>query len=405
MRLAPTGAAGCLGIDPIGPGASLLAAVEVSRRVVESGSALRTFRAGGATVADAGASEAQEIGFLLASATSCLRALCESGLTVAQAARQIELEVTADVDIFLTTAKLRALRHGWASILRASGADPAGAIHVSAVSSHRTLTVVDPWVNMLRGTAACLGAVLGGADTVTIAPFDGVDSLPGELGRRIARNTQLILQSEAAIGRVQDPAAGSWYVESLTDELAEKGWQIFQRIEAAGGPADALPALAQEIGQVAKQRDAAIARRERPITGVSEFPLLGEQRPDRTPVPQHREGPLPRRRLAAPFEDLRLAGEQRRREDLPREPGTSRRAHRQVHIRRQPVRRRRRSLGGRVRGRQLRPAGFRRVRRGHCVPLLQRHGLRRAGGSRCCGPARRRRPAHLPGGQGRRARR
>ncbi len=111
------------------------------------------------------------------------------------------MEVAADVDIFATVAKIRALRFTWAHVLRASGVNldgnHDGVVRVSAVSSYRTLTTVDPWVNLLRGTAACLGAVIGGADTVTIAPFDAAEGLPGDLGRRMARNTQLILADEA----------------------------------------------------------------------------------------------------------------------------------------------------------------------------------------------------------------
>jgi methylmalonyl-CoA mutase len=305
---------GSLGIDPVGADADLAEAVALAVEVAARTPNLRTLLASGPTVADAGGSEAQEIGYLLGTATAYLRELTEAGLSVDGAARQIELEVAADVDIFTTIAKIRALRFTWAAVLQQSGVafdgDHDGIVHISAVSSYRTLTVVDPWVNLLRGTAACLGAVLGGADTVTIAAFDGVDAQPGPLGRRLARNTQLILADESGIGRVLDPAGGSWYVESLTDALAAKAWEVFQRIEAAGGPRAAMPDLAEQIAAVAAQRDRAIARRRRPITGVSEFPLLGEQRPDQFATTPPASGPLPRRRLAEPFERLRAAGEQ-----------------------------------------------------------------------------------------------
>jgi methylmalonyl-CoA mutase len=315
VALTEPGAAprGSLGIDPIGTGADLAEAAALAIEVAAGTPNLRTLLASGSTVADAGASEAQEIGYLLGAATAYLRALTAAGLPIDQAARQIELEVAADVDIFTTIAKIRALRFTWAQVLQHAGAsftgDHDGTVHVSAVSSYRTLTAVDPWVNLLRGTAACLGAVLGGADTVTIAAFDGVDALPGPLGRRLARNTQLILADESGIGRVLDPAGGSWYVESLTDELAAKAWESFQQIEAAGGPTAAMPALAEQIAAVAADRDRAIARRRQPITGVSEFPLLGEQRPEQLPAPAPAAGPLPRRRLAEPFEQLRAGGE------------------------------------------------------------------------------------------------
>ncbi len=305
-------ARGTLGLDPVGSSSPLPDAVAVALQAAGRTPNLRALLASGASVADAGASEAQEVGYLLATATTYLRALVAAGLAVDEAARQIDFEVTADVDIFATIAKLRALRYTWAAVLRESGAafdgERDGIMHVTAVSSYRTLTVVDPWVNLLRGTAACLGAVLGGADTVTIAPYDSADSLPGDPGRRLARNTQLILADESGIGRVLDPAGGSWYVEALTDQLAAKSWAYFQQIEAAEGVLQALPMIADDVAAVAAERDRAIARRKRPITGVTEFPQLGETRPERTPVAAP-PAPLPRRRLSEPFEDLRAAAE------------------------------------------------------------------------------------------------
>ena len=313
-----SGPSGCLGVDPIGTlattGTGAAIDTDLAQRVAAALPNMRTFLASGATVADAGASEAQEVAYLLATATAYLRAMTDGGMSLEAAARQIAFEVAADVDIFATVAKIRALRYTWACVLRESGATIAGdedrLVSIIATSSYRTLTVVDPWVNLLRGTAACLGAVLGGADTVTIAPFDAAAGLPGDLGRRLARNTQLILQDESGIGRVLDPAGGSWYIESLTDELARRAWDGFQRIEAAGGPVAAMALIAEEIAEVAAARDAAIARRKRPITGVSEFPLLGEQPPRPEPAPPAATGgPLARRRLAEPFEALRSRGE------------------------------------------------------------------------------------------------
>jgi methylmalonyl-CoA mutase len=159
---------------------------------------------------------------------------------------------------------------------------------------------------------------VGGADAVTLAPFDAAAGLPGDLGRRLARNTQLLLQDESGIGRVLDPAGGSWYIETFTDELAAAAWRFFQRIEAADGPVDAADEIGTDIAVVAARRDQDIATRKRPITGVSEFPLLDEQRPERgaeppadtrPPVPvtghSHEVTPWPQDRLADPYEELR----------------------------------------------------------------------------------------------------
>ncbi|MEZ5185008.1 MAG: methylmalonyl-CoA mutase family protein [Candidatus Nanopelagicales bacterium] len=311
--------AGSLGLDPVGTlvttgevpmDAQMMAGMDVANTP-----RLRTFVASGAPASDAGASEAQEIGYILSVGLLYLRALIDDG--VDNPASRITLEVTADVDVFATVAKIRALRHGWATVLENLG-QPLDSAQIVAVSARRWLTDVDPWVNILRGTAATLGAVVGGADTVTIAPFDSAAGLPGDLGRRLARNTQLLLQDESGIGRVLDPAGGSWYVESFTDQLAAAAWKFFQRIEAADGPVDAIDEVGTDIAVVAERRDSQIATRSRPITGVSEFPLLDEQRPDPVPAPpaddrppvpltghQHEATPWPQRRLSQRYEDLR----------------------------------------------------------------------------------------------------
>jgi methylmalonyl-CoA mutase len=159
---------------------------------------------------------------------------------------------------------------------------------------------------------------------MTVAAFDGAIGLPSDLGRRLARNTQLLLQDESGIGRVMDPAGGSYYVEALTDALADVGWKGFQTIEANGG----LPAVLAkgtfqlEVAHVAVTRDKLIAHRKQPITGVSEFPLIGERRPETAEEPAPDKRPavsltgaptvvpaLKARRLAEPYEALRAAAE------------------------------------------------------------------------------------------------
>jgi methylmalonyl-CoA mutase len=168
----------------------------------------------------------------------------------------------------------------------------------------------DPWVNMLRTTVACFAAGVGGADVVTVQPFDAALGLPDAFSRRIARNTQSLLVEEGSLARVLDPAGGSWYVESLTDSLAHAAWDLFTEIERAGGLAAALGAglVAERIGSAWAARAERLAHRADAITGVSEFPNLGEQLPRREPAADVRPagpGGLPRVRAAAPFEQLR----------------------------------------------------------------------------------------------------
>ena len=330
-------ASGSLGLDPLGTLAAQGVLPQSPTEVIAEGVAIaresttprvRTFRASSVVAADAGASEGQELAFALASATTYLRAMVDGGLDVATAAGQIVIEMAADVDVFSTIAKLRALRHCWSTVLEASGLRPdaqfPGLVQLEAHAGGRWLTVIDPWVNLLRGTSASLGAVVGGADSLTVSAFDSAVGLPSDLGRRLARNTQLLLQDESGIGRVLDPAGGSYYVESLTDALAAEGWKQFQAIEAAGGLAAVLQSgsFQADVAATAAKRDKLISNRKQPITGVSEFPLIGERRPDSSSAPaaDPRPGlaltgevttvaPLKARRLAESYEAMRMAAE------------------------------------------------------------------------------------------------
>jgi methylmalonyl-CoA mutase len=166
----------------------------------------------------------------------------------------------------------------------------------------------DPWVNMLRTTVACFAAGVGGADVVTVQPFDAALGLPDAFSRRIARNTQSLLVEEGHLARVLDPAGGSWYVESLTDRLAQAAWDWFTEIERAGGLVAALDSglIGDRIGAAWGERATRVAHRTDAITGVSEFPNLAEKLPDRESVARGEPtGGLPRVRAAQDFEELR----------------------------------------------------------------------------------------------------
>jgi methylmalonyl-CoA mutase len=169
------------------------------------------------------------------------------------------------------------------------------------------MTRRDPWVNMLRTTIATLAAGAGGADSVTVLPFDHALGLPDAFARRIARNTSTILIEESQLARVIDPAGGSWYVERLTDELAHAGWEFFRRIERLGGQAAALRSghLAQDLADTWQARRTKLAKRREPVTGVSEFPYLAEKPVVRESAPEPPSGGLPRVRRDEEFEALR----------------------------------------------------------------------------------------------------
>lgn len=287
---------GNLGADPLGALAAtgslpqgLAAAVETMVALATRSAAwphVRAVHVDTAPYVDAGASEAEELALMLATGIEYLGALLDAGRSVDEAAAEIGFTVSADADVFATIAKLRAARRLWAHALAAAGAPDAASAPVATRTATRMITARDPWVNMLRTTAACFAAGAGGATTVTVQPFDAAIGLPDDLARRIARNTQLVLQEESHIALVSDPAGGSYYVESLTDELAARAWARFQEIQARGGLSAGLldGSIAAALAAIREARMANIAKRKDPLTGVSEFPNLGEAALDR-PVP------------------------------------------------------------------------------------------------------------------------
>ncbi|MEU8888515.1 methylmalonyl-CoA mutase small subunit [Streptomyces sp. NPDC048442] len=256
---------------------------------------------------EAGASAAQELGCSLATGVAYLRTLTEAGLDVEAACGQLDFRYAATADQFLTIAKFRAARRLWARVAEVCGAPGAGAQRQHAVTSSVMMTRRDPWVNMLRTTIACMAAGVGGADSVTVLPFDQAIGLPDAFARRIARNTSTILVEESHLSRVVDPAGGSWYVEQLTDELAAAAWEWFQEIEQAGGQQQALASglVGERIAATWERRTKALAKRREPITGVSEFPNLAERQVDRDPAPAKPSGGLPRVRRDETYEALR----------------------------------------------------------------------------------------------------
>ena len=229
----------------------------------------------------AGATGAQDLAFAMATALQYLRAMTDAGMDTSAAAKQILFRMSLGTHHFLAIAKLRASRRLWARVVEACGGSPsAAAQQMHTRMSERVLTQHDPYVNLLRNTVSVFAAGIGGSDVITSLPFDWVTGLTDAFSRRVARNTALILQEEAHLNHVIDPAGGSWFLEKLTDQVAEKAWEIFQEIERQGGMSQVL-----ESGWVAEQIDSAIAPRAKDIatrtegiTGVSEFPDLEQPR-------------------------------------------------------------------------------------------------------------------------------
>jgi len=252
---------------------------------------------------DLGASDAQELGWSIAAGVAYLRWLTDHGMSVADAARQIEFRYAATDEQFPTIAKLRAARLLWARVLEVSGVTgpDAPAQRQHAVTSRPMLSKYDPYVNMLRGTVAAFAAGVGGADAVTVLPFDSANGRPDAFGRRIARNVSHLLIDESHVAAVADPAGGAYAVEQLTTDLGAAGWAEFQRLESEWEGGHDFDPFRARIAEVVARRDADVARRKRPLTGLSEFPNLAETLPERAPDPLNDRV----RRYGAAFEALR----------------------------------------------------------------------------------------------------
>ena len=237
---------------------------------------------------DAGANAAQELAAGLATGAAYLRALTERGLDAATAARAIHWHVAIGGRFFMEVAKLRAARLLWAQVVAAFGGDEASAaLTLHARTARRNKTAIDPHVNMLRATTEALAAAVGGAETLCVAPFDEPLGAPDDFSRRIARNVQIILQEEAHLTQLIDPAGGSYAVETLTDELARAAWALFQEIERQGGMAAALTGgfVQSSIAVVADKRAAALAKRRDVLVGVNQFANPAEKpRPSAPPA-------------------------------------------------------------------------------------------------------------------------
>jgi len=275
--------------------------------------------ADGRVIHNAGGSDAQELAFALASAVTYLRALEAGSMTLDAARNAIYFRLSADADQFLTMAKFRSLRKLWARIEAACGLAPKP-VMVTAETAWRMMTRRDPYVNMLRNAIAVAAAGLGGADAITMLPHTAPLGLPDAFARRAARNTQLLLLEESNLARVGDPAAGSGALETVTQQLCAAAWSLFQDIEKAGGAWAALESglIQKSAAAVLAERQKAVTRGKDILTGTNAYPDIHETTPavlNVAPLPSKKGAavvasavsaePLPRIRLAEPFELLR----------------------------------------------------------------------------------------------------
>ena len=246
---------------------------------------------------DRGATAVQELAYALAEGVDALTALAESGLTAIDAAPRIQFVFGVGSNYFFEIAKLRAARLLWSQAVSAFGVTEgeASRMRIHSVTALENKSICDPWTNLLRCTTEALSAILGGCDALTVRSF--------HFPERLAENIQLVLKEEAHLGKVGDPAGGSYYIESLTASLAKEAWKLFQQVEAEGGYAAAKTSGAIESA-LKQSRDAqakAVSSRRRALVGVNNYPNLNEK------IAGSEEPSTGR--LAEPFEKLRLRTE------------------------------------------------------------------------------------------------
>lgn len=270
--------------------------------------ALVPFTIDGGKFEEDGAAAVEEIGFTLAAGVDFLAEMQSRDVTADRAAASLNFSFAIGSSYFFQIAKLRAFRMIWARAVESFGGTHAGAkARIHARTSHWNKTVYDPHVNILRGTTEAMSAVLGGADSISVAPFDDCYKAPDEASRRLARNTQILLKEEALLARVADPGAGSYCLEAITDFVARESWKTMQGLEAAGGFRKALAdgLIAGALRKSLAAREKSVASRRRIFTGTNQFANLTEKALDRIDLARLSS----ERRGTQAYEQLRLRTE------------------------------------------------------------------------------------------------
>jgi methylmalonyl-CoA mutase len=256
-----------------------------------------------------GANAVQELAIAAATGVFYVEQLTEVGMELDQALSKMIFQFSIGSSFFMEIAKLRAARIVWNRITELyCASDDGRKMHIAATTSHFTKTLHDSHVNILRSANEAFAAVLGGVQYLHVDPFDKLTGA-NDFSERIARNIQQILKEEALLKKVIDPAGGSWYIEALTTELAEKAWALFQQIDANGGLLEALKTnwLQQQIAETYENKNLDIQTRKQSIIGTNVYAKLDEQVPvlKQETITGRDFAAIPQRRLAEPFEELR----------------------------------------------------------------------------------------------------
>ncbi|HHV37376.1 MAG TPA: methylmalonyl-CoA mutase, partial [Candidatus Cloacimonetes bacterium] len=276
---------GALGVDPIGEfamkGFLSLNLDEVWQKVedivitrLKHAPKMKSFVINSTVYENAGASAVQELAFILATAITYLKKLIDKGLDIDMIAPLFSVKLSLGSNFFMEIAKIRAFRLLWAETIKALGGnEESQKIWIHGRTADFNKSVYDLYVNMLRTTTEGFSGVIGGVDSLEITPFDSVVAKNTEFSRRMARNQQLILKEEAHFSKVADPAGGSYYVESLTAQLADLAWKLMQEIEGMGGMLTALQSgkIHEMLEETAKAKIDAVNRRRDVFVGVNMY--------------------------------------------------------------------------------------------------------------------------------------
>lgn len=241
----------------------------------------KTIEVGGYVFNNCGASVVQELGFALAEGVEYLDKLTETGMSVNDLAPRMRFHFATGSKYFMEIAKLRAARYLWAKIVKAYDpcCDSICKMYIHSETSQWNKTLYDPNVNMLRTQTEAMSAVLGGVESLTVHSYDYIYScMPSELGERVARNQQLLLKEESHFSKIVDAAGGAYYIEELTEFIAEAAWKLFLQVQEEGGYCEAFKKgfVQAAVNETAKARNLDIAMRRENLLGTNEFPNFNE---------------------------------------------------------------------------------------------------------------------------------
>ncbi|MDR2868195.1 MAG: methylmalonyl-CoA mutase family protein [Bacteroidales bacterium] len=269
----------------------------------------------GLALHNSGATQVMELGYALAIANEYMAFLTDQGISSEEAAAHITMTLSIGSNYFMEIAKLRAARLLWSTLVEQykPANEQAYKLRIQSVASSWNKTIFDPYVNMLRSTTEGMAAAIGGADAIALKPFDTAYKADDDFSRRISRNVQVILKEESFFDKVADPSAGSYYIENLTNSMAEHAWNLFKEVEKGGGAIQAIQngSIKTAIETSCQQRDMEIATRRYVLLGTNQYPNLGEMMLDKIEKEEDtiEETDLKTYRGAYAFEALRLETE------------------------------------------------------------------------------------------------